>query len=48
MQALEALKILIDMEPDIGKLLVFDAKNLEWNSIKFKKDPSCSVCSKAK
>lgn len=48
MQALEALKILIDMESDIGKLLVFDAKNLEWNSIKFKKDPSCSVCSKAK
>jgi hypothetical protein len=31
MQALETLKILIDMESDIGKLLVFDAKNLEWN-----------------
>lgn len=45
-QAIEAIKLLSGAgEPLIGKLLLFDALQMEWRSIKLKPDPACPVCS---
>lgn len=45
-QALETIKILLHLgETLTGKLLLLDAKTMEWRSIKLKKDPDCPVCS---
>lgn len=45
-QALETLKVLIGFgNPLVGRLLLLDAKNLEWRSMKLKRDPACPVCS---
>jgi len=47
LQALEAVKVLAQFgEPAVGKLLVFDAKVLEWRSLVLRRDPACPVCSK--
>ena len=44
-QAVETIKLFLNIgSPSIGKLLVYDAKNMNWNTIKFKKDPKCPVC----
>lgn len=46
MQATEALKLLSGAgQPAIGRLLLLDALTLEWRSVKFGKDPKCTVCS---
>ena len=46
MQAMEAIKLLVGIgEPLAARLLVIDAKNGDWRSVKVAKDPSCSVCS---
>jgi molybdopterin-synthase adenylyltransferase len=48
MQAMEALKLLAGIGTSLnGKLLVFDAKNAEWRTVRLKKDRDCSVCVKA-
>jgi len=45
-QALETIKVLLDLgETLAGKLLLLDAKTMEWRSVKLKKDPNCPVCS---
>ncbi len=45
-QALEAIKVLLKLgETLTGKLLLLDAKTMEWRSVKLKKDPDCPVCS---
>lgn len=45
MQALEAIKVLAQLgEPLVGKLMIFDAMDSSWRTIKLKKDPSCTVC----
>jgi len=45
-QATEAIKILASLgEPLHGKLMLLDAKYMEWRTIKLKKDPDCPVCS---
>jgi molybdopterin-synthase adenylyltransferase len=45
LQALEAVKLLAQYgEPAVGKLLVFDAKVLEWRSLKLRRDVNCPVC----
>ncbi len=45
-QASEALKIIGNIgRPAVGKLMLFDALEMEWRSIKLNKDPKCSVCS---
>ena len=47
MQALEALKVLADMGTTLtGRLLLLDAKHMEWRSLLLKPDPKCPVCSK--
>jgi len=45
LQALEAVKILAGYgAPAVGRLLVFDAKTLEWRSLTLRRDPDCPVC----
>ncbi len=45
-QAIEVIKILLNMGKTLcGKLLLFDAYQNNWRSIKLPKDPDCPVCS---
>ena len=45
-QASETLKLLANIgRTAAGKLMLFDALEMEWRSIKLNKDPHCSVCS---
>lgn len=44
-QALEAIKLLCEVgTPLAGKLLLFDALDMQWRTMKFPKDPACEVC----
>jgi molybdopterin/thiamine biosynthesis adenylyltransferase len=45
MQALEAIKLLAGIGGGArGRLLLFDALNLEWRQIKLRKNPKCPTC----
>jgi molybdopterin/thiamine biosynthesis adenylyltransferase len=45
MMATEVLKILTGCAPDIsGKLMLFDARDASWRTLKLEKDPGCPVC----
>jgi molybdopterin/thiamine biosynthesis adenylyltransferase len=45
MQAMEAIKLVARVgTPASGRLLVFDAGNTDWRSIRITKDPGCGVC----
>jgi len=45
-QAVEALKVLTNLNGTLtGRVLVMDALNMDWRTVKLKKDPSCPVCS---
>jgi len=45
LQAMEAIKLVARAgEPASGRLLVFDALNAEWRSMKARRDPDCRVC----
>lgn len=47
MQANEAVKLLTDAGTTlIGRVLMLDALNMEWQTIRLKRDPGCSVCGK--
>lgn len=44
-QALETLKVLCGIgEPLVGRLLMLDAKRMEWRSMKLRRDPHCPIC----
>ena len=44
-QATEAIKVLLDIGECLdGKLLMLDAMQMEWRTLKLKKDPECPVC----
>ncbi len=44
-QAAETLKLLIGIgETLTGRLLLLDAANMEWHSVRLRKDPQCPVC----
>ncbi|WP_315980860.1 molybdopterin-synthase adenylyltransferase MoeB [Aliamphritea spongicola] len=46
-QAMEALKVLASVgTPLVGKLLLLDARYMEWRSLKLKRDPQCPCCGK--
>lgn len=46
-QATEALKQLTAIgEPLQGRLLLMDAITMEWRTLRYRRDPSCPVCSK--
>ncbi|MEJ2618857.1 MAG: molybdopterin-synthase adenylyltransferase MoeB [Candidatus Thiodiazotropha sp.] len=47
-QATEAIKVLTGAgNPLEGRLLLLDALQMEWRSIKLKQDPGCPVCGKS-
>ncbi|HKQ31514.1 MAG TPA: molybdopterin-synthase adenylyltransferase MoeB [Burkholderiales bacterium] len=44
-QATETIKLLLDIGETLeGKLLLLDARSMEWRSMKLKRDPACAVC----
>lgn len=44
-QANEAIKVLLGIGECLdGKLLILDALQMEWRTLKLKKDPDCPVC----
>ena len=49
MQATEAIKLLLGIgEPMIGRMLLYDALDMSFQTIKLRKDPNCPVCGIAK
>lgn len=45
MQAAEALKLLSGAGESLsGRLLLLDARSMEWRSVRLRKDPGCKVC----
>jgi adenylyltransferase/sulfurtransferase len=47
-QAVETLKVLLGIGQTLaGRLLLFDALNMEWHEVKLRKDPLCPVCGEA-
>ncbi len=47
-QAVETLKLLGGFgEPLVGRLLSVDAFNMNWHTVRFRKDPACPVCGSA-
>ncbi len=45
MQALEAMKLIMDIGQTLtGKLLLFDALNMEFHQARLQRDPACPVC----
>ena len=46
MQAAEALKLIAGIGQSLaGKLQLLDARAMEWNTIRIKRNPACAVCS---
>jgi molybdopterin/thiamine biosynthesis adenylyltransferase len=46
MQAAEALKLLAGIGTSLaGRLLMLDARSMEWNEIRLARQPQCAVCS---
>ena len=46
MQALEAIKLVTGFGRNLsGRLLIFDAEMMEWQSMRLAADPECPVCS---
>lgn len=45
MQATEAIKLILGIgEPMIGRMLLYDALDMEFNTIRIRKNPHCPVC----
>jgi molybdopterin/thiamine biosynthesis adenylyltransferase len=48
-QAAEALKLVMGIgEPLTGRLVMFDALNADWRSVRLARDPACAVCARRK
>ncbi|MDX1490221.1 MAG: molybdopterin-synthase adenylyltransferase MoeB [Pseudohongiellaceae bacterium] len=48
-QAMEAIKLLAGIgEPLIGRLLLLDAKTMQWREMRLPRDPECPACSHRK
>jgi len=46
LQATEAIKVILGIgKPMIGRMLLYDALDMEYNTIKVRKNPNCPVCS---
>ena len=46
MQAAEAIRLLTDIGESLsGRLLMLDALTMTWQSVKFKRDAECAICS---
>jgi adenylyltransferase/sulfurtransferase len=47
LQAMEAAKLLIGAGATLnGRLLLLDAKQSDWRTVRVKQDPSCGVCAR--
>lgn len=47
-QAAEALKLIVSIGTSLaGRLLLLDARTMEWSSIKIARNASCSICGEA-
>ena len=47
-QATEAIKLIAGFGQTLaGRLLVFDAKSMEWRKLKLQRDPDCKTCGQA-
>lgn len=45
MQAAEAIKLIAGIgEPATGRLLCLDALSMQWQTVRFRRDPSCAAC----
>jgi adenylyltransferase/sulfurtransferase len=45
LQACEVIKLLLDMPETMrNRLLLFDARHMQWRTIELQRDPHCSVC----
>jgi molybdopterin-synthase adenylyltransferase len=45
MQAMETLKLIAGIGESLnGRLMIFDAKNADWRTVRVKKDAGCKVC----
>lgn len=44
MQATEALKVLLDLPTLNGRLLLLDAKYMQWREMRLRRDVACPVC----
>ncbi|MFT5258348.1 MAG: molybdopterin/thiamine biosynthesis adenylyltransferase [Saprospiraceae bacterium] len=44
LQAQEVLNVLLNKPALVGRLLLLDAANIEWQSVKLSKNPHCKVC----
>lgn len=45
LQATEAIKLILGVgQPLIGRLLLYDALNMEYNEVRLRKNPNCKVC----
>ncbi|MGI9134212.1 MAG: molybdopterin biosynthesis protein MoeB, partial [Rhodoferax sp.] len=41
----EALKLLAGVGPTLaGRLLMLDARSMEWNEVRLPRNPQCPVC----
>ena len=46
-QAAEAIKLVVGMgEPLVGRLLSVDALQMQWRTVRFRRDPECPVCAR--
>ena len=44
-QALEAIKLIVGIgKPLVGRLLIFDALEMEFSEVRIRRDPNCPVC----
>jgi molybdopterin/thiamine biosynthesis adenylyltransferase len=46
MQAQAAMNLLLKQESLVGRVLLYDAKAMEWHDITLKRNPACSQCGK--
>lgn len=45
LQATEAIKLILGIgQPLVGRLLLYDALNMEFNEVRLRKNPNCPVC----
>ena len=45
MQAAEAIRLLSSIgEPLVGRMLMLDGRSLNWQTVRFRRDPDCAVC----
>lgn len=44
LEALAALKLLLGIGDDVGRLHLWDARQMKWKTVALKRDPACPVC----